>query len=126
MARTMSSLFPLLSHVVTLCTWPHAPDLRVLSDLTKPGFSVDLGDLDSNKFDWAKVNISAGTQVMISVLDGQDQEGWSGVVSSKNVSPLPVCSLIFPLRRLPSVQVMTSPACPKIRQYISLTDSSFS
>jgi len=42
---------------------------------------VDLGDLTSNTFQWSKVNITAGTQVMISVLDDTDVEGWSGVIT---------------------------------------------
>jgi hypothetical protein len=105
----MSSLFPLTSHAATLCTLPlRSPDLGV-PDLMKPGSSVDLGDHDSNKFDWTKVNVAAGTKVMISILDDEDEEGWSGVVSRKNVS-LPIYSLIFSLSRLPSSRAMTSPA----------------
>lgn len=45
---------------------------------------VDLGDHDSNKFQWSKVNIAAGTKVMISVLDDKDEEGWSGVITIKS------------------------------------------
>jgi len=47
-------------------------------------FLVDLGDHDSNQFDWSKVNITAGTKVMISVLDNKDDEGWSGVITVKS------------------------------------------
>jgi len=45
---------------------------------------VDLGDKDSNKFEWPKVNITAGTKVMISVLDDKDDEGWSSVITVKS------------------------------------------
>jgi len=43
---------------------------------------VDLGDaVDSNSYQWSNVAIPAGTQVMVSVLDSQGQEGWSGAVT---------------------------------------------
>jgi len=45
---------------------------------------VDLGDHDSNKFEWSKVNVAAGTKVMISILDDKDEEGWSGVITVKS------------------------------------------
>jgi len=50
------------------------------------GFSVDLGDHNTNTFDWSKVNVAAGSKVMISILDDKDEEGWSGAVSRENVS----------------------------------------
>jgi len=56
------------------------------ADPTKFGFSVDLGDHDSNHYKWPKVNVTAGAKVMISILDDKGEEGWSGVVSSVNVS----------------------------------------
>jgi len=56
--------------------------------------SVDLGDHDTTTFQWPKVNVAAGTKVMISILDDKDEEGWSGPVSRKNVSLL-TYSLMF-------------------------------
>lgn len=61
--------------------YPYGVGLGASADLTKFGLSVDFGDHDSNQFQWSKVNITAGTKVLISVLDDKDQEGWSGVVS---------------------------------------------
>lgn len=46
---------------------------------------------------------------MISILDDKDEEGWSGVVSSVNVS-IPTYLLISFLSRSPSSRVKTSPA----------------
>jgi len=83
--------------------------LGPFADPAKFGFSVDLGDHDSNKLAWKEVNITAGTKVMISILDDKDEEGWSGVVSSINVS-IPAYWLISFLSRSPSSRVMTSPA----------------
>jgi len=81
----------------------------VLANLTKPGYSVELGDdHNSNKYEWSKVNIPAGQNVMISVLDGNDAEGWSGAVSRENV-PLLFFWPIFSLFRLPSSRAMTTP-----------------
>ena len=68
---------------------PRASSLGPFADLTKFGFSVDLGDHDSNTLKWSKANITAGTKVMISILDDKDEEGWSGVVSSGSV-PIPI------------------------------------
>jgi len=45
---------------------------------------VDLGDHESNTFNWSKVNITAGTKVMVSILDDKEQEGWSGVITVKS------------------------------------------
>lgn len=42
---------------------------------------VDLGDVGATTFQWSQVTIPAGTQVTISVLDSNDQEGWSGSVT---------------------------------------------
>jgi hypothetical protein len=92
-----------------VCDPLSARDLGVFADLAEPGFSVDLGDHDTNQLQWSKVNIPAGTQVTISVMDGNDDEGWSGSVSCGNVS-LPICSLIFFLSRLPLRRAMTTPA----------------
>lgn len=45
-------------------------------------YIADLGDaIDTNSYQWSKVPIPAGTQVMISVLDSTGQEGWSGAVT---------------------------------------------
>jgi len=42
---------------------------------------ADLGDVDTNTLQWSKVSIPAGTQLMVSVLDANDQEGWSGTIT---------------------------------------------
>ena len=67
--------------------YPYAVGLGGFADLTKFGLSVDLGVHNSNHFQWSKVNITAGTKVLISVLDDKDQEGWSGVVSFNFIFP---------------------------------------
>ena len=59
--------------------------LLTSADLTKLGSSVDLGDHSDNTVQWPKVNVAAGTKVMISILDDKDEEGWSGVVSPKSL-----------------------------------------
>jgi hypothetical protein len=81
----------------------------VFADLMKPGCSVDFGYLDSNTFQWPQVNITAGTQVLISIVDQNDDEGWSGVVSGENVFP-PVHSLMLFPSRSPSGRAVTAPA----------------
>ena len=80
---------------------PCASSLGPFADLTELGFSVDLGDHSSNTLQWSKVNVTAGTKVLISVMDDKEQEGWSGVVSSGNVS-IPIYFLISCLSRSPS------------------------
>jgi hypothetical protein len=43
---------------------------------------VDLGDaIDTTSYQWSKVPIPAGTQVMISVVDSTGEEGWSGAIT---------------------------------------------
>jgi len=86
-----------------------ASGLELFTDLVKPGFSVDLGDKDSNKFEWSKVNITAGTKVMISVLDDKDDEGWSSVVSRENVFPIDFLTHFLLFSRLLLSRVMTAP-----------------
>lgn len=45
-------------------------------------YIADLGDsVDTNSYQWSKVTIPAGTQVLVSVLDSTGQEGWSGPVT---------------------------------------------
>jgi hypothetical protein len=44
---------------------------------------ADLGDIDTNTYQWSKVTIPAGTSVMVSVLDTDGQEGWSGAITVK-------------------------------------------
>lgn len=87
----------------------HPPDPGVFSDLTKLGFSVDLGDHDTNGYQWPKVNLAAGTKVMISVLDDKEEEGWSGIVSSETRLSTGIFTYALPFR-LPSSRVTTSPA----------------
>lgn len=45
--------------------------------------SVDLGDHDGLSMTWYNVTVPAGTQVMLSLLDSSDEEGWTGAVSYK-------------------------------------------
>ena len=59
----------------------------MFANLTKLVFSVDLGDHNTNSFEWSKVNVAAGTKVMISILDNKDEEGWSGAVGPKKRFP---------------------------------------
>lgn len=88
---------------------PCVSGFGVFANLTKLGSSVELGDnFTSNSFTWSKVNITANTQVMISVLDVNDGEAWSGAVGHGNVF-LSIQWLIF-LSRLPSSQATTRPA----------------
>jgi len=42
---------------------------------------ADLGEVDTNTLQWPNVPIPAGTQVVISVLDANGQEGWSGTIT---------------------------------------------
>jgi hypothetical protein len=42
---------------------------------------ADLGDVDANTYQWPSVPFPAGTQVVISVMDANDQEGWSGTIT---------------------------------------------
>lgn len=59
---------------------------------------VDLGDLDTNNYGWV-VNITAGSTVMISVLDGNNQEAWSGAMT---VQPSDDSSCLTPQNSTPS------------------------
>jgi len=43
---------------------------------------VDLGDHDGTSMTW-KVNIPAGEQVQLSLMDANEEEGWSGIVTIK-------------------------------------------
>lgn len=82
MAITMSSSFPPTIPAVTNCTCsPYGFSPPRVFSLTKPRLSADLGDIETNTYQWSKVTIPAGTSVMISVLDTDGQEGWSGAVS---------------------------------------------
>ena len=43
--------------------------------------SVDLGDHSGLSMTWYNVSVAAGTKVMFSLLDADDNEAWSGEVS---------------------------------------------
>ena len=45
-----------------------------------PLSSVDLGDIQATLTNW-KVNLPAGTEVVLSVIDAKDQEAWSKKVT---------------------------------------------
>jgi len=42
---------------------------------------VDLGDHESGSFDWAKVNVAKGTQVILSVTNKAGEEVWSSPIT---------------------------------------------
>ncbi|KAI0359822.1 hypothetical protein OH77DRAFT_1434240 [Trametes cingulata] len=45
--------------------------------------SADLGDHTVNHITWTPNNLKEGAVVMVSVLDSNDQEGWSGAITVK-------------------------------------------
>ena len=47
--------------------------------------SLDLGDHDGTHISWT-VNVEVGKQVMFSLLDKNDQEAWSGNVSTRSLN----------------------------------------
>lgn len=60
---------------------------------------VEFGDVYINKLDWSQVNITAGSTVMIFVLDGNNQEAWSGAIT---VQPSDDSSCLTPQNSTPT------------------------
>jgi len=45
---------------------------------------VDIGDVNTTFYNWDKVKIKAGTQVQVSLIDANDDEAWSQVLTVKD------------------------------------------
>lgn len=46
--------------------------------------SVDLGDHSGTSMTWPNITVPAGTKVLLSLLDANEEEAWSGTVSPGN------------------------------------------
>jgi hypothetical protein len=69
--------------VVTFCEHSQLPQL--LEQFLTNQCSADLGDHSSTSMTWKNINLPAGTKVMLSLEDANEDEAWSGEVRASNL-----------------------------------------